>query len=189
MLDYNKILPKKYIVVDGEPYEVISAHIFRKQQRKPVNQTKLRGLKNGRVLEKTFHQSEIVEEADLEKKAIKYLYRKGDEYWFSDDNNPRDKFSLPSSTVGNCGNFLKTNDVAEALLFNGEIIGVNLPIKMDLHVTEAPPAVRGNTAQGGTKQVVLESGAVVSAPLFINEGDIIRINTETGEYTERVEKN
>jgi len=188
MLDYNEILPKKYIVLDGEPYEVLAAHVFRKQQRKPVNQTKLRGLKNGRVIEHTFHQSENVVEAELEKQSIKYLYRKGNDFWFNVADDPSNRFSLPSTIVGNGGNFLKTNSVLEALLFNEEIIGITLPIKMNLRVTEAPPGVRGNTAQGGTKQVVLESGATVSVPLFINEGDIVCINTETGEYALRTEK-
>lgn len=188
-LSYNEITPKKYIVLDGEPYEVLASHVFRKQQRKPVNQTKLRGLKSGKVLERTFHQSESAEEAELEKRGIKYLFRKDAEFWFCDERNPRDRFPLLETTVGSGGKFLKENSVVDALSFNDEIIGVKLPIKIELMVTEAPPAVKGNTAQGATKQITLEGGATISAPLFINEGDIVRINTETGEYVERAEKN
>jgi elongation factor P len=187
-LNYNEILPKKFIVIDNEPYEVMSAHVFRKQQRKPVNQTKLRGLKGGRVIERTFHQAENVEEADLDRKTIRYLYTRNDEYWFCDVDNPGNRFSLSTEVVGTGGKFLKENSPVEALIFGDQVIAVRLPIKMDLAVVEAPPAVRGNTAQGATKQIVLESGATVSVPLFINEGDVVRINTETGEYVERAEK-
>lgn len=195
MLEYNEILPKKVILVDGEPYEVLDAHVFRKQMRKPVNQTKLRHLITGKVTEQAFHQSEKAEEADLSLKAVKYLYNNRGEYWFCSEKNPADRFALTGDTVGNAGKFLKANAVVEALVFDdpatdddGTIIAVRVPIKVELAVKEAPPAVRGNTAQGGSKQVVLETGATINAPLFINEGDVVRINTDTGEYVERVDK-
>lgn len=187
-LNYNEITPKKYIVIDDEPYEVLSSHVFRKQQRKPVNQTKLRGLKSGRVVERTFHQSETADEAELERRDIKYLYSNRGEHWFSQKDNPRERFTIPEQVVGSQDQYLKENEMVEALVFGEEIIGIKTPIKVELKVVEAPPGVKGNTAQGGVKQVTLESGAVVSVPLFINEGDIVRINTETGQYTERVEK-
>ncbi len=188
MLNYNEILPKKYIVVDTEPYEVLTSRIFRKQQGKPVNQTKLRSLKNGRVIDKTFHQSEKADEAELTKQSVVFLYRKGNVCWFRDGGNPRDRFSVPSEVVGEEGDFLKENAHAEALIFDNRVISIVVPIKVDLAVVEAPPSIRGNTSQGGNKQVTLESGAVISAPLFINEGDIVRVNTQKGEYVERVEK-
>jgi len=188
MLSYNEITAKKVIVLNGEPFEVLSAHVFRKQQRKPVNQTKLRGLKTGKVVEQTFHQNESAEEADLETRPIRYLYARGGEYWFCEENDPSKRFSLPEALVGTPGKFLKTKELVTALVFEDEIIGVTVPIKMDLKVTEAAPAVRGNTAQGATKQVTLEGGATIAVPLFINEGDIIRVNTETGAYVERMEK-
>ncbi len=197
MLEYNEILPKKVILLDGEPYEVLDAHVFRKQQRKPVNQTKLRHLISGRVTEQAFHVSEKVEEADLSTKEVKYLYANKGELWFCAANNPADRFELSLNTLGVGAQFLKPNSIIEALVFDdpdakgdgaGKIISVRLPIKMDLKVTDAPPAVKGNTAQGGTKQITLETGATVNAPLFVNEGDIVRINTETGTYVERVDK-
>lgn len=188
MLEYNEILNKKVILLDGEPYEVLDAHVFRKQQRKPVNQTKLRHLITGKVTEQAFHVSEKVEEADLSTKSVKYLYTNKGEKWFCAENNPADRFMLSDDTIGPGGQFMKTNMLVEALVFDEKIIGVKLPIKMDLVVTEAPPAVRGNTSQGGSKQITLETGATLFAPLFINEGDIVRINTETGEYVERVDK-
>lgn len=188
MLEYNEILPKRVILLDNEPYEVLDAHVFRKQMRKPVNQTKLRHLITGRVTEQAFHAAEKVAEADLSTREVKYLYTNKGELWFCSANNPADRFELSMDTIGVGAQFLKPNSIIEALVFDDKIISVRLPIKMDLKVTEAPPAVKGNTAQGGTKQITLETGAVVNAPLFVNEGDIVRINTETGQYVERVDK-
>lgn len=188
MLEYNEILPKKVILLDGQPYEVLDAHVFRKQQRKPVNQTKLRHLITGKVTEQAFHVSEKVDEADLSSKSVKYLYTNKGEWWFCTEDNPSDRFKLPQETVGSQGQFLKPNSILEALIFNDEVIGLKMPIKVDLIVKDAPPAVRGNTAQGGSKEITLETGATVQAPLFINEGDLVRINTETGTYVERVDK-
>lgn len=188
VLSYNEIVQKKVITMDGQPFEVLSSHVFRMQQRKPVNQTKLRNLKSGKVTEYSFHQNETVKEADIEYEDITYLYHNRGEYWFCEQGNPKNRFKLEEAVLGEQSHFLKENSEVEAMRFEGEVISVKLPIKMDLKVTEAPPAVKGNTAQGGTKQVTLETGAVINAPLFINEGDILRINTETGEYVERVTK-
>ena len=188
MLEYNEILKGKVILVGEEPYEVLDAHVFRKQQRKPVNQTKLRHLITGKVTEQAFHVSEKAQEADLSTKAVKYLYTKQGEKWFCDEKNPADRFMLSHETIGAGGNFMKPNMTVEALVFDERIIGIKIPIKMELRVTEAPPAVKGNTAQGGSKLIMLETGATLNAPLFINEGDIVRINTTTGEYVERVDK-
>ncbi len=188
MLEYNEILPKKVILLDGEPYEVLDAHVFRKQMRKPVNQTKLRHLITGKVTEQAFHQAEKAEEADLSLKPVKYLYTNKGEWWFCAENKPADRFKLDAEMIGTPGQFIKPNSVVEALVFDEKIISVKVPIKVELVVKEAPPAVRGNTAQGGSKQITLETGATINAPLFVNEGDVVRINTETGTYVERVDK-
>lgn len=188
MLAYNEILPKKVILVDGEPYEVLSSWVFRKQQRKPVNQTKLRNLKTGSVTETTFHQNDKVAEAELETKSLRFIYERNGEWWFTNPNNPKERFPLSGDIVGIQGQFLKVNTDVEARLFEEEIIGLKIPIKMDLKVVEAPPDVRGNTAQGGNKVVTLETGATITVPMFINENDVIRINTESGAYVERVSK-
>ena len=185
MLEYNEILPKKVILMDGEPYEVLDAHVFRKQQRKPVNQTKLRHLISGKVTEQAFHVSEKVPEADLTTRTIKFLYENRGEYWFGDPRNPKDRFELGADIIGTPGKFLKPNTELEALVFDERIISVRVPIKVTLKVKDAPPAVRGNTAQGGTKQITLETGASIQAPLFIGEGDSVIVNTQTGEYVER----
>lgn len=191
MLEYNEITERKYIVFENEPYEVLSSHVFRKQQRKPVNATKMRNVLTGRIVEHSFHVSDKATEADINKKEVKYLFTNKGEYWFCEPNNPSKRFELPAELIGDAGKFLKTNITVDALLYddgseNGKIIGLKLPIKMELKVVEAHPAVKGNTAQGGTKAVVLETGAEIQVPMFINEGDIVRVNTETGQYTERV---
>ncbi|MES2134643.1 MAG: elongation factor P [Patescibacteria group bacterium] len=188
VLSYNEIIPKKIIVHEGQPFEVLSSHVFRKQQRKPVNQTKLRNLKTGKVLEISFHQAETVLEADMEKRSAKFIYKNRGEAWFTDPENPKDRFVVSEDILGENGQYLKPDLIVELLVWNEEIIGARLPIKMEFKVTDAPPSVKGNTAQGGTKLVTLEGGATVNVPMFINEGDIVRINTETGEYNERVEK-
>lgn len=185
MLEYNQIKPKVFIIHDGDPYEVLSSHVFRKQQRKPVNQTKLKNLKTGRVLEHSFNQSDKAEEAILDKETATFIYESKGEYWFHEESDKSKRFSLDANTVGDKMKFVKANSNVELLKFDEEVFGIEIPIKVELKVTEAPPDVRGNTAQGGTKNVTLETGAVVSVPMFISEGDILRINTETGEYVER----
>jgi len=188
MLEYNEITLRKVILIGGEPYEVLDSHVFRKQQRKPVNQTKLRHIITGKVTEQAFHVSEKVEEADLSTRAVKFLYKNKGEFWFNDPKNPADRFMLDEAMLGEPMRFVKPNDIIDGLVFDERIIGVKVPIKVDLKVTEAAPAVKGNTVSGGSKSVTLETGATMQVPLFINQGDVLRINTESGEYTERVDK-
>jgi len=188
MLEYNEITIGKVIIFDKEPWEVVSAHVFRKQQRKPVNATKLRNLISGRITENSFHVSEKVEEADIENKDIKFIYSNPakDEYWFNEIDDASKRFALKEEQIGYGSKFLKKDAMAKAMIFEEKIIGVKLPIKVELKVVEAPPNMRGNTAQGGNKVVKVETGASVNAPLFVNEGDTIVVNTENGEYVERI---
>ena len=193
MLNYNEILSKKFIVYEGAPYEVLDAHIFRMQQRKPVNQTKLKNLFTGKVTEVTFHQADKVDEAEIDTREIKYLFTNRGEQWFCEADNPAKRFALSEEVVGKGGKFLKQNSLVQVLTWKDpdhedmepKMIGLRLPIKVDLKVTEAPPAVKGDTAKGGGKTVTLETGATITAPLFISEGEIVRVNTETGDYVER----
>lgn len=186
MLEYNEITERKYIVFEGEPYEVIDSHVFRKQQRKPVNATKLRNLLSGRIVEHSFHVSDKVEEADIDKKPVKYLYTNKGEFWFCEASDPSKRFQITEEMIGNAAKFIKPNMEMDAMMFDDKVIGLKLPIKMDLKVVEAHPAVKGNTAQGGTKSVTLETGVEIQVPMFIKEGDTVRVNTETGLYTDRV---
>jgi elongation factor P len=194
MLDYNEIVPRKFIIHDDEPYEVLTSHVFRKQQRKPVNATKLRNLLSGRVVEVSFQATDKVDEADMKKTPVKFIYEQKGECWFHYDGKPADRFTLSADVIGNAKKWIRANDMYDAVVFTNDddeekIIGLSIPIKMDLKVKEAAPAVKGNTAQGATKTVVLENGTEINVPLFINEGDVVRINTETGDYVERAEKN
>ncbi len=186
MLEYNEIRPRKFIVWQDEPYEVIDSHVFRKQQRKPVNQTKLKNLMTGKVIEQSFHQSEKVDEADIQSRQIKYLYANRGEFWFCEIDNPAKRFQLSADLVSDKLKYVRQNDTVDLLSFKDQSMGLAIPIKVKLKVKEAAPAVRGNTAQGATKQIVLETGVTITAPLFVNEGDIVEVNTETGEYTSRV---
>jgi elongation factor P len=188
ILSYNEILAKKVIIFDNEPYLVLSHHVFRKQQRKPVNITKLKGLISGRVVENTFHVNEVAEEADLEKQTVIFIYEAKGEYWFHELGNPSKRFTLSPDIIGDQAKFIKPKSELDALLYDERIIGITVPIKVELKVTEAAPAVKGNTSSGATKEVTLETGAIVFVPMFINEGDIISINTESGQYSERVTK-
>lgn len=188
-LGVNELKPKTFFIYEDQPYVVLETHHLKMQQRRPTVQVKMKNLINGKILERNFAQSDVFEEADVEKLKVKYLYNHRDKYWFSYENDPAKRFELSEDILGNMTRFLKSNTILEAVSFEGNIITVELPVKMEFKVIEAPPAIKGNTAQGGVKQVKLETGATINAPLFVNEGDVVRINTETGEYVERVEKN
>lgn len=188
VLSYNEILKGSVINYNNEPYEVLSAHIFRMQQRKPVNQTKLRHLVSGKVVEISFHQNETVTEADVGKMMARYLYTNRGESWFAEEGNPKNRFSFPEDAARDKVQWLVPNTAVEILTYEEKPMAIKIPIKVEREVKEAPPSVKGNTVSGGTKLVTLSTGAKVDVPLFINAGDIIRINTDTGAYTERVEK-
>ncbi|OGG78388.1 hypothetical protein A3A36_00345 [Candidatus Kaiserbacteria bacterium RIFCSPLOWO2_01_FULL_52_12b] len=188
VLSYNEILKGCIINYNNEPYEVLSAHIFRMQQRKPVNQTKLRHLVSGKVVEISFHQNETATEAEIDKMQANYLYTNKGESWFAETGNAKNRFSFPEEVVHDKVQWLVPNSVVEVLTYEKKPITIKIPVKVDLVVKHAPPTVKGNTVSGGTKLVELSTGAKVDVPLFINSGDIVRINTDTGLYAERVEK-
>jgi elongation factor P len=188
VLSYNEITLKKVIIHEGDPCLVTASHVFRKQMRKPVNNTKLKNLKTGRLLEVTFHQNETADEAELETRSITFIYKKPGEYWFHTAGKPGERFALPEELVGSQGRFIKDRMDIDALVFEDEVIGLKFPVKLELKVTEAMDAVKGNTSSGAQKEVTLETGATIMVPMFINQGDVISVNTETGEYSERIEK-
>jgi elongation factor P len=188
MLEYNEVVERKYIVLDGQPYEVLSSHVFRKQQRKPVNATKLKNLISGKVTEYSFHVSEKVEEAEIDNREIKYLYENKGEYWFCLPSEPSNRFKFSFDEIGPRIKLIKSNTIISQLMFGDKTTGFKFPAMVELKVTEAPPNIKGDSATGGNKVVIVETGATIDAPLFVNEGDVIRINTETGEYKDRVGK-
>lgn len=187
-VEYNQITVKKTVTMDGDPYLVLSNNISKKDRQKASNNVRMKNLRNGNVIERTFHQSDVLEDAYLEKKTIKYLYTNRGESWFCEVNNPKERFSLSDEVVGDMAKYVPENSEVDALLFDDKIMSITTPIKVELKVKEAPDAVKGNTSSGATKEAILITGHKVQVPQFINVGDIVAINTETGWYTERVEK-
>jgi elongation factor P len=192
MLEYSEIRERKIIIYENEPCEVLEAHVARTQQRKPQNQVKLKSLLSGRTWNTVFHASDKADEADISKKDVKFLYANKGEYWFADPENPKDRFQLSEKILGDAVKFLKPNENVTALVWEDDdeekIISIKLPIKMEFIIKEAPPSIKGNTANGGGKVVTLENGVKLSVPFFLESGDKIRVNTETGEYVERIQE-
>lgn len=188
MLTYNDLKIGATFIYEGAPYEVQEYSFLRMQQRKPVAQVKMKNLISGKIITRNFHQNENFEEADIERQEAQYLYTHRGQFWFCDAQDPKNRFSMTEAHIGPGIQFLKSNTPIIAFRFKGKIINVEIPVKVELAVKETPPGERGNTAQGGSKIAELETGAKISVPLFINTGDIVRINTQTGEYVERVEK-
>ena len=181
----NDIKKGLNIVRNGEPYVVVEANFIQMQSCKPTMYTKMKNLLNGKMITNSFHPGEKLEEADLLRKKVDYLYNDGEKYYFmsSDDF---EQFDLSQETIGENTKYFKEGDKVDALYFNGLPVAVSLPPKVKIKVVSAPVGEKGNTAQGRvTKPVELETGATIQAPLFIKEGDVIVINTETGEYCER----
>ncbi len=187
-LGVNELKPKTFFIYEGQPYAVLETHHLKMQQRRPTVQVRMRNIMNGKILERNFAQSDVFEPADIERRRVKFLYNHREQYWFAYENESSKRFRLTEELIGEATKFLKANTVLDAIQYNGDIINIELPIKMEFKVVEAPPAIKGDTAQGGVKQIKIETGANLNVPLFINQDDIVRVNTETGEYVERVEK-
>ncbi|MFA5132364.1 MAG: hypothetical protein WC444_03500 [Candidatus Paceibacterota bacterium] len=188
-LDYDEIKPRKFILVDGQPFEILESHVARTQKRKPQNQVKMRNLLNGKVISSSFHASDTAEEADISKREALFLFANKGEYWFCDPNNRAERFEIDADVIGDGVKYLKDNTLVDTKVFEYDdeerVIGITLPIKMTFEVKDAPPAIKGNTASGGGKLVTIETGAQITTPFFIEVGDKIIVNTETGEYFER----
>jgi elongation factor P len=184
MLSLSDVKTGKTIAINNEPYLVIFHQHSKMGRAGAVLRTKIRNLKTGAVVEKTFQGADKIEEAEITKSKAQYLYHEGDNFFFM-DNSSFEQFSLPKSVLRNLTNYLIEGTEATILNFNEAPVNIELPVKMDFKVVEAPPAIKGNTADGGSKKVTLETGIKVNTPLFIKQGDVIRINTETGEYAER----
>lgn len=190
VLDYSEIKQRKVIIFKGEPYEILESHVARTNQRKPQNQVKMRHLKTGKVIPETFHASETVEEADVSRGEAKFLYSNKGENWFCDPRDPKNRYQISDEILGDGKKFLKADTVVDTMIWTNDddeetLIGIKMPVKMTLEVKDAPPSTKGDTQSGGGKMVTLETGATVTVPLFINSGEMIVINTETGEYVER----
>lgn len=189
MLSYNDLKSGVIFLLAGQPWQVLESNFLRMQQRKPVNQTKIKNLITGKTVSRNFQPSDNFEEAEISLQEIIFLFNHRDKYVFCQKDNRGQRFEIGQELLGESTKFLKADTPLQAVNFKGKIINVKLPVKMDFKVIEAPPGLKGDTAQGGTKIVTIETGASVSVPLFVNAGDIVRLNTQTGEYTERIKKN
>lgn len=184
MLNISDIKAGKNIVLEGVPYIVIYHEQSKTGRAGSVLRTKLKNLITSAVLEKTFQGADQVEEADISKSKAQFLYKESANYAFM-DNESYEQFSLSGSVLGTATNYLIEGTEISVLYFKSNPINIELPVKMKLKVVEAPPGIRGNTVSTGGKVVTLETGLKVSAPLFVNEGDEIIVNTEKGEYVSR----
>ena len=192
MLTINDLKNGSEIIIEGDPYVVLSVSHLHIGRGGSSIQTKLRNLRTGKVFERNFKPADQFPEAKIVKMKSRFLYASRGEVWFDELGNPKNRFTLKEDVLGDDLSLLKPNMEVIAVKFlkdeNEKIINIELPIKADYKIVDAPPSIRGNTAQGGTKMATLEGGVTVSVPLFVNIGDTIRINTSTREYVERMEK-
>jgi elongation factor P len=184
MLNFNEIKTGKVIKINGEPFVIIKTDHHKMGRGGAVLKTKCRNLINGNILERTFQGAEKAEEAETQTKKANFMYKDKDEAYFMDNEN-YEQFNLHIEEIGEPAQFLKDGTDVDVLYFEGKPVTISLPIKMDFKVVSAPPGVKGNSAGNVNKVVEIETGAQISVPMFINEGDVIKINTETGEYVER----
>jgi elongation factor P len=172
------------IEVDGEIFTVLDFQHVKPGKGAAFVRSKLKNLRNGNIVEKTFRAGEDVGRAHVENREMQYLYASGQEHTFM-DNETYDQITLPSSKLEWELNFLKENMNINMIIYQGEILGINLPNSVELKVVETEPGVKGNTATGATKNAKLETGLNVQVPLFINEGDVLLISTSDGKYISR----
>jgi elongation factor P len=175
------------IELDHEPFVIVEFQHVKPGKGGAFVRTKLKSLMSGNVLERTFRSGEKVGKPHLEEKEMQYLYASDNQYHFMDMETYEQLF-LTEEHLGTNKNYLQENVVVKVLFYNGQPIGLDVPIFVELRIVETDPGVRGDTASGGTKPAKLETGATVQVPLFLNIDDVIKVDTRTGTYIERVQK-
>ena len=170
--------------LDGYAWQVVDFQHVKPGKGAAFVRVKMRNLQTGSTVERTFNAGEKMPKAHVERREVEFLYEDGGEYHVMDTEN-YEQTTLTKEQLGNALNFLKENMMIQVLLFQGAIFSVEIPISVELAVTETDPGIKGDTAQGGTKSATVETGYIVKVPLFINVGDVLRIDTRTGEYIER----
>ncbi len=173
------------IELNGEPFLMVDFQHVKPGKGGAFVRTRLKSLISGNVIDKTFRSGEKVETPDLEERAMQYLYPDGDSFVFM-DNETYEQLIINKDAMGNATEFLKENTNVNILFHNQKPIGVELPNFVELEVVKTDPGIKGDTASGGSKPATLETGAIVQVPLFIKEGDILKIDTRDGSYIERV---
>ena len=169
---------------DGKVMQVIEFQHVKPGKGSAFVRTKYRNVKTGSVVERTFNPNEKFEQAQLERNDMQFIYADGDLYYFMDQNTYEQR-PISASSIGENIKFLKEELICKFLSYKGEIFGVELPITVELRITECEPGVKGDTANNASKNAVLETGATVKVPLFVNQDEVIRVDTRTGEYLER----
>ena len=186
MYDITDLKPGRAIQIDGEPFIVVDSQFGRKSQSKANMQCKLRNLKTGAVIAKNFQGSEKIEPADVGYRKCQFLYKDQDDNYTFMDLESYDQFTFTKDMLGDTALYLVDGGEVDALVFEEKPIGIQLKATVELKVIETIPGVKGDTATGGNKPAKLESGLTVNVPLFVNEGDVVKVNTETGMYMTRV---
>lgn len=181
---FKEIKKGTTILIEGEPYEVIDRSFRAKQQNKAMATVNMKNLLTGKVLERNFQSSAQVEEITLDESRAQFLYKDGEGYNFMDQET-YDQFALNEDQLGDAVNYLKEEIIAKIKKFNDRPIDIILPAEVSLKVIDAPPGVKGDTVQGGSKTVTLETGMQINVPLFIKEGDNLMIKTKTGNFDRR----
>ena len=171
--------------LDGDPYSIIENEFVKPGKGQAFNRVKLRNLKTGRVIDRTFKSGESVEGADVVDMDMQYLYNDGDQWHFMEPNS-YEQYAATKNAMGDTAQWLKGQETCVVTLLNGEPLSVTAPNFVELKITKTDPGVRGDTATGGTKPATLETGAIVKVPLFIEEDEVLRIDTRTAEYVSRV---
>jgi elongation factor P len=185
MLSITDLKTGTKIEYKNEPYEVIRAEHSKVGRGGAVLRTKLKNLITSSVLEIKFKEGDKFEKPDLESKSCLFMYKENQNYYFM-DNETYDQFSLSENILQDKKMYLIENTSVKILYYNNKPTNIDLPIKINLKVVKAPPGVKGDTAEGGTKEVEVETGLKVTVPLFIKEGDVIKVDTRNGKYVERV---
>jgi elongation factor P len=184
VIDTSEFRKGMKIEIDGEPFEIIEFQHVKPGKGSAFTRTTIRSLLSGRNLEPTFKSGEKVGRPDIEEREMQYLYAQGDEFHFMDQKSFEQTY-LGEKVLGDAKNFLKENINCSVMFYNGKAIGVSLPNSVELKVVKCDPGVRGDTVSGAQKPATLETGYVVNVPLFINEGDVLKIDTRSGEYLTR----
>jgi len=183
-ISFREIKKGNVIMLEGEPYEVLDRSFRAKQQREAMATVNMRNLLNNKVLEKNFQSSAMVDLAQLNERRAQFLYRDGDEYSFMDQET-YDQFTLTRDQLKDAANYMKEELEVRIVMFEETPIDVILPSEVSLKVVDCPPGVKGDTAQGGSKVVTLETGMKVSTPLFVEEGNMVVIKTKSGQFDRR----
>ena len=173
--------------LDGDPYSIIENEFVKPGKGQAFNRVKLRNLKTGRVIDRTFKSGESVEGADVIDMDMQYLYNDGEQWHFMEPNS-YEQYAATKTAMGYAAQWLKGQETCVVTLLNGEPLSVTAPNFVELQITKTDPGVRGDTATGGTKPATLETGAIVKVPLFIEEDEVLRIDTRTAEYVSRVKE-